>query len=256
MTLKVTFLGAGGSTLTENRSGLGILVNNDLLLECGDGITQKLIKSGDIDSIEIICITHLHCDHYIGIFTLLWHMWIMDRKKPLRIIGPQGIKNTIETILKLCNSAEDMASCKVIYEELEDTNEILSIKSKYNLNYGKMDHDPLTFAFKIEDPDSNKSICYSGDYKPNKSLKKLAKDCNLLISEATFPNNLANIAHEHNHSTALDAAKIGEASNSKKLALIHISAYFKEHLEEIKAEARSAFSKEVILPEDFMVIEI
>ncbi len=256
MTLKVTFLGTGGSTLSEKRGTSGILINDDLLIDCGDGTTQKLVKVGAINSIKTICITHLHCDHYIGIFSLLWHLWIMNRQEELKIIGPKGLKNTIETILKLVNSTDDMATCDVLYEEIEDTNDIITLNTVYNLKCVKMDHTPLTFAFRIQDKNSEKTICYSGDYKPNENLKILAKDCDLLISEATMPNSLADLTHMHNHSTPIDAAKIAEEANCKKLALVHISAVFKHQLKKMKSEANSIFGKEVILPEDFMELEV
>ncbi len=256
MTLRVTFLGAGGSSVTKVRGALGLLINNDLLIDCGDGITQKLVKVGAINSITTICITHLHCDHYIGIFSLLWHMWIMNRKESLKIIGPKGLKNTIETILKLVNSADDMATCEIDYEEIEDSNDLITLNTEYRLKCIKMDHIPLTFAFRIQDKESDKAICYSGDYKPNENLKVLAKDCDLLISEATMPNNLADLAHKHNHSTPIDAAKIAKDANCKKLALVHISAVFKHQLKKMKKEANSIYSKEIILPEDFMELEV
>lgn len=256
MTLRVTFLGAGGSTFTKTRGALGLLINDDLLIDCGDGITQKLVKIGSINSIKTICITHLHCDHYIGIFSLLWHYWILNRKEDLKVIGPIGLKDTIETILTLIHSAEDMPTCKIIYEEFEDSDEIFSIKSDYDIKGIKMAHYPLTFAYRIKDKESDKVICYSGDYKPNENLKLLAKDCDLLISEATFPNSLADMAHKHNHSTSVDAALIAQETNCKKLALVHISAVFERQLKKMETEASSFFGKEIILPEDFTVVEV
>ena len=256
MTLKVTFLGAGGSTFTKTRGALGLLINDDLLIDCGDGITQKLVKVGSINSIKTICITHLHCDHYIGIFSLLWHYWILNRTEDLKIIGPIELKDTIETILKLVHSAEEMPTCKIIYEEINDSDEIFTIKSDYNIKCIKNDHYPLTFAYRIKDKESDKTICYSGDYKPNENLKLLAQGCDLLISEATFPDGLADLAHEHNHCTSVDAARIAKEANCKKLALVHISAVFQYQLRKMKLEASSIFDKEVILPEDFMEIEL
>ena len=123
-----------------------------------------------------------------------------------------------------------------------------------DLHSGNIAADRLAFRRALKK--SDKVICYSGDYKPNDNIKILAKDCDLLISEATFPNDYADLAHQHNHSTSIDAAKIASAANCKKLALVHISAFFNNRLDKMKSEASSVFGKEVILPEDFMVLEV
>lgn len=62
--MKITFLGTAGSIMTENKSFPSILINNDLLLDCGEACTQKLLKLKFINTIDTICISHLHGDHF------------------------------------------------------------------------------------------------------------------------------------------------------------------------------------------------
>ena len=71
--MKITFLGTAGSTLSEHRSYPAILINKDLLLDCGEGTTQKLLQVNAINTIKTIFFTHLHNDHLLGVFSLLWY---------------------------------------------------------------------------------------------------------------------------------------------------------------------------------------
>jgi len=254
MTIKLTFLGTAGSIISSSRGFPAFLINDDLLLDCGEGTTQKLIQIDSIDTIRTICLTHLHLDHFIGIFSLLWHYGILERRKPLEIIGPSGINETIDKILDLVYTPNKLKTFEISFKELNDSNKIQLLDGKYNISSIKVEHSIISFAFRIEYED--RSICYSGDTRPTQNLIDLAKDCNLLICESTLPNEYAQLAHKINHSTPSDAAKIATKANCEKLALFHISSYFKDQITNFKKEAEVIFKKEVIIAEDLMVIDV
>ena len=252
--MKITFLGTAGSLMAENRGYPAILINDDLLLDCGEGTTQKLIQLKSIDKLRIICLTHLHNDHFMGLFSLLWHLWIYKRRKKLEIIGPVGIKYTIETILDLINTPEHMKSFQIEFTELENSDKIHLLKEKYTLESAHVEHGIPALAYRIEE--SGRSICYTGDSKPTKNLERLAKNCDLLISEATLPSKFADFAHTHFHMTPEDAASLALKASCKRLALFHISSYFLDQLNNFKIEAKKIFNNEVILAEDLMKLDV
>lgn len=252
--LKITLLGTVGSVASKKRGYPAIVVNDNLLLDCGEGTTQKLIQLELIDTINTICLSHLHCDHYTGIFTLLWHYWIAKRTVDINIIGPKGIKETIEKIIKLVNTPISMRSCKLNYIELEENNEIQSIQNQHDIKGMKTNHVPLTFAFRISD--GNKSMCYTSDTGPCKELVNLIKGSNVLITETTFPDKFSELAHSLRHSTPSDAAELAELSHCDTLVLFHISSYYEELLNNFKEEAERKFKKEVILAQDLLILEI
>lgn len=252
MTLKLTFLGTAGSIISPKRGFPAFLINDDLLLDCGEGTTQKLIQLDVIESIKTICLTHLHLDHCIGIGSLLWHFGLTKRKEPLEIIGPIGIENTISTILDLTHTPDKLKPFKITYKELIDTEDVQVLGGKYNLSSLKADHSVISFSFRVEL--EGKSLCYIGDTRPNPIIIKIVKGCNLIISEATLPDNLKEHAHEIGHSTPSDAAQIATEAECDILALVHISSYFKDQLNDFKKEAEAGFSKKVIIPEDLMEI--
>lgn len=56
------------------------------------------LKSGDLQKITDVFVTHTHIDHFIGFDTLL--RALLRREKPLRIYGPSNITECIEGKLK------------------------------------------------------------------------------------------------------------------------------------------------------------
>ncbi len=249
--MKVTFLGTAGSTLSKNRGYPAILINDDLLLDCGEGTTQKLLQISSIDSIRTVFFSHLHNDHVNGLFSLLWYYWIGNRKKPLEIIGPPRTRATIESILELVNTPDDMMkSFQVHYKELENAEEIKVIDTIYTMRYVDADHRIPAFSCTIES--NGHLVCYSGDTRPTQLLETLAKNCDIFICDATMPDEWAKFAHEHYHCTPSDAGKIATNANCKKLVLFHIASHFVNQIDKFKRQAEKEFKNEVIIAQDLL----
>ena len=81
-------------------------------------------------------------------------------------------------------------------------------------------------------------------------MADFAKDSDLLISESTYSKEESETAIKYGHMTSHEAAKIAKDSNSKKLALVHLSQRYEQIPKVIKKEAKEIFSN-VIVPEDF-----
>lgn len=103
--LRIIFLGTGGSwpTIKRNVSSIAVKRGNEILLfDCGEG-TQRQFQKSKISYMQIskIFITHFHGDHFLGLPGLIQTMQLNDRKKPLNIFGPIGIKNLVDKLLNL-----------------------------------------------------------------------------------------------------------------------------------------------------------
>jgi ribonuclease Z len=254
--MMITFLGTAGSIMTEKKSFPSILINEDLLLDCGEGCTQKLLQLKSIDKINTICITHLHGDHFSGLFSLLWYYWLSNRTEDLTIIGPPKTKATTEKIFTLMNAPGgfEVFNFKIHFKELDETNQIQEIKADYAIKCAKMEHSILSFAYRVEKKD--KSVCYSGDTKPTQQLVKLADKCNVFICESTFPDKYTEFAYEYGHTTPSDAAKMARDANCQKLVLIHLYPLFAKKVVKSKDNLKEIFNKEIIIPDDLLAFEI
>ena len=253
--MKITFLGTAGSLMTENKSFPSILINNDLLLDCGEGCTQKLLQLKAIDTINTICISHLHGDHFSGFFSLIWYYWLSNRTNDLIVIGPPQTLATTEKIFTLMNAPGfEEFNFKIQFKELTDTNDIHEFKGDYEINSAKMDHAIISYAYRVEK--NGESVCYSGDTRPTKQLVKLADKCDVFICESTFPDIYAKFADEYGHSTPSDVAKMARDANCQKLVLVHLYPLFAKKVVKSKDTLSEIFNKEILIAKDLLTLEI
>lgn len=101
--LNIALIGSGGGMPMPNRFLTSLLINyqgRKILIDCGEGtqVSMRMLKWG-FKSIDIICITHRHGDHLLGLPGLLSTMGNSDRTEPVIIIGPKGIEAIIEGLL-------------------------------------------------------------------------------------------------------------------------------------------------------------
>ncbi len=62
-----------------------------ILIDCGEGTQRQLMRSAGLARIGMILITHLHGDHYLGLFGLLKTLNLLGREDPLMLYGPAGL---------------------------------------------------------------------------------------------------------------------------------------------------------------------
>ncbi|MGL4739325.1 MAG: ribonuclease Z [Sarcina sp.] len=93
--LDLAMLGVGGGMPLPNRYLSASLLNfkgRKILIDCGEGTQVSMRELGwGFKNIDIICITHGHGDHTVGIPGLLATIGNSGRTTPITIIGPLGI---------------------------------------------------------------------------------------------------------------------------------------------------------------------
>lgn len=97
MSIRVVFLGTSGSVPTLKRSLPSVVLECPrglLMFDCGEN-TQRQMMQGKVSfhrKLRVL-LTHLHGDHVLGLPGVLQTMALMDRKEPVEIYGPVGIKD-------------------------------------------------------------------------------------------------------------------------------------------------------------------
>ncbi len=102
--MRVIFLGTSAAVPTVDRNPSSIIVDlgrEYILLDAGEGTQKQIIRSGiGFGRLSRIFISHLHGDHYYGVFPLLQTLSILKRRKSLEIYAPQGFHNILSAIVE------------------------------------------------------------------------------------------------------------------------------------------------------------
>lgn len=104
--IDICLLGCGGSLPVPERSLTSLLLSckgRKILIDCGEGtqVSMKIVGWG-FKSVDVICFTHAHADHVIGLPGLLLTIANSDRTEPLTIIGPPGFLHILKGLMVVC----------------------------------------------------------------------------------------------------------------------------------------------------------
>lgn len=107
--MRLVFLGtsAGAPTRERNVTSHALVFDDGRawLVDCGEGTQHRLLSSelrpGRIDR---ILVTHVHGDHLFGLPGLLCSLGLHGRTEPLEIVGPVGVREFVETALRVSSS--------------------------------------------------------------------------------------------------------------------------------------------------------
>lgn len=97
-------------------------------------------------------------------------------------------------------------------------------------------------------------FAFSGDTLPNERFAEIAKNCDVMVHEATTDSSLEEKARQYGHSTAAQAAGIAKMAGARSLYLVHISGRYSDAaplLEEAKKTFENAY-----IPDDLALVQI
>jgi len=104
MKFEVTILGTSSAIPTASRFTSAHVLNayeHFFLIDCGEGVQMQLRKYRiKFSRIDHIFISHLHGDHYLGLFGLLYSFDLQNRKNELHIYAPEELRRLVRANLK------------------------------------------------------------------------------------------------------------------------------------------------------------
>lgn len=242
--LKIIILGSGNAFAHANQfqSAHYIEFNekDKILLDCGPAILQAMQSAEvNINNLKYLLISHLHGDHMAGIpFLLLHYKFLSERKEPLHIIGPSGLKEQLSYLLKgnypsiLTEDDALFDVCELKFQVEKELVDSIIIKTF------EAHHIPNALGYTIRK--DNLKIVYSGDNELKEDQLEEFKDSTVLIHELTTMESAAgghtswNIMKEY----------IDEILNSVgKVIVVHTSA-------DVREEPEKTFESKIIRAQD------
>lgn len=125
--MELTILGCHSATPRNNARPTAQLLEmrgHLFLIDCGEA-TQIALRNANakFSRIKHIFISHLHGDHFFGLFGLISTFQLLGREAEMHIYGPKGIKEAVLLVLKLGGAYTPFP---LYFHELSgDTSEVL-----------------------------------------------------------------------------------------------------------------------------------
>ncbi|MDR3272554.1 MAG: ribonuclease Z [Flavobacteriaceae bacterium] len=301
--MELVILGFNSAIPTKRTSPTAqLLISNDrhFLIDCGEGTQVQIRKSKTgFSKINHIFISHLHGDHVFGLIGLISSFSLLGRDTPLNIYAPKGIKELINTQLKLTHSWGNFAlnfveltseKSELIYEDSKIEVHTIPLKHRIYANgflfsektkLRKLDIEKIRQYPEIEicdyrnlkagkdfigqdgkvienhlltlTPEHSYSYAFCSDTMYDVDIVPIIKNADVLYHEATFLDEMKELAFKTGHSTALQAAQIAKKAEVKYLILGHFSNRY-EDISVFKTEADTVFPN-TILPEELIKID-
>lgn len=221
---------------------------NNILLDCGSGITRYMNFPNDLNNLSII-ISHLHKDHFSDLFSIGYAYQVY---KKLGYVKEKPI-----LYLPTINKDEDTYIDYVYLKEvLKDKFNILEYNEKSILKIDDLSikfrlniHSVRTYSISLESDDMKVSYTSDTGYSKKDELIGFVKDSDLLIIESSFIKE--HKAINDGHLCAWEAATIAKEANIKKLLLTHF--WPEEDKFNYLKEAKEVFNNSMVSIEDEII---
>lgn len=292
--MEIMVLGTGHPVPQVERMGTSFHVTiggDQLLVDCGPGIVTRLIES-EIDFSEIgdLFFTHHHIDHNAGFFHFVPSSWILGRNS-LSVYGPSGTEDLVRGLEMAYRRSIDswigtLAETGTGINEIEVT-ELSPGESiettEWAVQTFPLSHTIETYGYRFEERRTGRVFAVVSDTRCTPDLPGFVEDADLLVfscngiapSEALLPldeidarylnppfkefyetkNRVSDKTGIGNaHINAVEAAKVGSASNASMLVLTHFDPF--RDTDTILSTANQYFDGEVIVATDGTSLEV
>ena len=158
--MELTILGCHSATPRNNARPTAQLLEmrgHLFLIDCGEA-TQIALRNANakFSRIKHIFISHLHGDHFFGLFGLISTFQLLGREAEMHIYGPKGIKEAVLLVLKLGGAYTPFP---LYFHELSgDTSEVLYEDDKVLVRTIPLRHRVYTNGFFFQEKEGERRL--------------------------------------------------------------------------------------------------
>jgi ribonuclease BN (tRNA processing enzyme) len=215
--MQLTVLGCAGSFPGPESACSAYLVEADgfaLLLDFGSGSLSALQRYADLQRIDAILLTHLHCDHMLDACS-----YVVVRRyapggplPPVPVYAPAGAAERVAAAYSV--EAEPVDDVYRFYGLQPGTFPI----GPFTVTVDRVNHPVETYGVRVEH--RGRVLTYSSDTAPCEALLRLAQGADLFLCEASYLDGVDNPPDLH-----LTGGEAGEAATKAgvgRLLLTHL----------------------------------
>jgi ribonuclease Z len=149
MALSLLILGSSSALPTSQRNPAAQILKMDerlFLIDCGEGTQMQIRRHKQgFNKIDHIFISHMHADHYLGLFGLIATMGLLGRRRDLHIYAPSEIEEMISCVNR--HFTED-PRFKIIFHHIEkNSGETIYEDRRLSIECIPLTHRIPTFGF-------------------------------------------------------------------------------------------------------------
>lgn len=234
----------------------------NVLLDLGNGAFGALQKHLDPLALDAVSISHLHPDHcadLAGLYVYLrYHpergsLRDGGRGAPLPVYGPSTAEGHVAQAYGL---SEGESMCHDL--------EFLSWPEHPKVQVGplvlephRVFHPVETYGVRVTGPSAaggTATLAYTGDTDACESVVELARDVDLLLSEAAFVEGRDDVVERGIHLTGRRAGELATEAGARRLLLTHLPVWNDPAVS--LAEARGSYAGPVDLARPGTVYEV
>lgn len=194
MTFRLTVLGSSSALPTSTRYPTAHVLNvheRFFLIDCGEATQIQLRKYRiRFSRINHIFISHLHGDHYFGLFGLISTFSLLGRQNDLDIYGPAGIRKLV--LSQFTNAGHDV-QFRLNFHELKGEGKQLVLEEKnINVYAFPLKHRITTYGYSFEEKERQRNIIKDSIQQYGLSIREIVaikEGGDLLLDDGTrIPN--------------------------------------------------------------------
>lgn len=216
--MRVTVLGSAASHAGRGQACAGHFVeggDSRVLLDCGNGVLANLYKVADPYSLDAVFVTHNHPDHYCDLYS----MQAMLRYAPSGPVPAMPVFMPSELYSRMQGLLSERGAV-----EFREAFTFAPLEHGVPIEVGRMivtphlvDHTEPTFSLRVEADGA--TLVYTSDTAPGERANAAAAGADLLLAEATLPEEYAGVSP---HLTAIQAGELAREVGANHVVLVHV----------------------------------
>jgi ribonuclease Z len=257
---ELVVLGTASQVPTRTRNHNGYLLRWDgegLLFDPGEGTQRQMTHAGvPAGAVTRICLTHVHGDHCFGLPGVLSRMVLDGVGHPVHLHYPASGEEVVRALVSLATPGLDLRphphgaagtvapglEVRPLHHRVETYGYRLAEPEGRTLlaerlaeagisgpDVGRLQREGRLRGVRLEDVSvrrPGRRFALVMDTAPCPGAEELAEGADLLVAEATFADDDADLAARHRHLTAGQAGELAATGRVGTLVLTHFSSRY------------------------------
>ncbi|MDH6627674.1 ribonuclease Z [Streptomyces sp. LBL] len=293
---ELVVLGTASQVPTRHRNHNGYLLRWDgegILFDPGEGTQRQMLRAGvAAHDLDRICVTHFHGDHSLGLAGVIQRINLDRVPHEVTAHYPKSGQRFFERL----RWATPYRATVEITEAPVAGDGVIAETDAYTLEVRRLSHSVESYGYRLTEPDGRRMLpdrlaahgikgpdvgrlqregvlngvslddvsetrrgqrfAFVMDTRLCDGVHALAEGCDLLVIESTFLDEDEELAVEHGHLTAGQAARVARDAGVRHLVLTHFSQRYSEP-DEFERQARSAgYDGELTVAHDLLRVPV